>query len=149
MNGIPLGFTPSGKRIIYSQKTSLVTFGGAGSGKTNQLIEAALEWSGSLVVLDVAGEIAAVTAHARRRFGKVYQINPYGLFREELSGIPCIRYNPMYWLDPKDTEKFGPRAAKIAEGCVRQPSDRDLYWYTSARQLVKTVIECEAGYGKR
>jgi type IV secretory pathway TraG/TraD family ATPase VirD4 len=104
---VVLGHTPEGDRIRDDQQTSLLTFGSSGSGKTNLLIENALTYEGSFIGLDVTGELAVVTAHRRAEFSDTYLINPYGVFREELAGIPTVRYNPLSCLDPKDDTRFG------------------------------------------
>src|SRR5208337_3327105 len=86
----------------------------------------------------------------RKKFGKVFQINPYGVFVKQLKGIKRAHHNPMgrHWLDPRDRNTFGPRALKIAEACVREGDDRTAYWYASSRELVQWVIMFCARHGQ-
>jgi type IV secretory pathway TraG/TraD family ATPase VirD4 len=54
-----------------------------------------------------------------------------------------------HWLNPNDPRTFGPRAAKIAEGCVRETDEKTAYWYSSSRELVQAFIMFYAKHGKR
>ncbi|MBL7744517.1 MAG: type IV secretory system conjugative DNA transfer family protein [Chitinophagaceae bacterium] len=62
---------------------------GAGKGRSN-VIPTCLTYPGSLIVLDPKGEAARVTSKARRRFGKVYIIDPFKLVTKHPA-----KFNPM------------------------------------------------------
>lgn len=144
-SGMPLAYSrESGKEIFLPEKecTSMVSFGGAGSGKTTSaLIPVALSFPGSLIYSDGTGEGGAVTAHYRRRFGKVYQTNPSGYMSGPMKGVENVGFNPIgpRWLNPKDKATFGPRALKIAEAVVRHESHQEPYWYSTAIMLVQVI----------
>lgn len=67
-------------KVFDESDAGLVTIAGTGAGKgVSQIIPNVLTYPGSLVVLDVKGEIAAVTARRRREMGQnVYIVNPFG-----------------------------------------------------------------------
>ena len=56
----------------------MVTTGVTRSGKTNSLFALAATWQGSLVALDIKGELHAVTSGYRAQRGPVYVITPEG-----------------------------------------------------------------------
>ena len=97
----PLGFgaTPApqsagGALIQDDSDAGLVTIAGTGTGKgVSQVIPTALTYPGSMVIMDTKGEIAAVTARARREMGQeVVILDPFGKSKDAL--------NPMEMIDP-------------------------------------------------
>lgn len=71
---------PGGDLIVDESDAGLVTIACTGTGKgVSQLIPTALTYPGSMVIMDVKGEIAAVTARARRALGQeVVILDPFG-----------------------------------------------------------------------
>ncbi|MEE4248391.1 MAG: type IV secretory system conjugative DNA transfer family protein, partial [Kangiellaceae bacterium] len=98
----PLGFRVKGDedldlapRLISDESDGgLVTIAGTGAGKgVSHVIPTALIYPGSMVILDIKGEIAAVTANARRNMGQeVILLDPFGASSDA--------YNPMESVDP-------------------------------------------------
>src|SRR5262249_900870 len=89
--------------LDYDGERHMLLFGVNGAGKSTRiLIEnlASLQ-NRSLVVFDMKGELAAQTQRARRRFGDVKIINPFGVV-----GLPSDGYNPLSVLDPDDDRFF-------------------------------------------
>src|SRR5581483_1979117 len=80
--GIPVGYSPDGKKALhYAGLGHLLTVAAARTGKgATLLINALLSWKHSCVVVCPKCENTAITGHYRRRFGKVYVLNPFGMF---------------------------------------------------------------------
>src|ERR1700732_5299634 len=93
----------TGAHNLYSGERHLLVFGLNGAGKSTRfLIENLVTLKDrSIVVFDVKGELAAQTARARRKFGDVFIINPYGVV-----GLPSDGYNPLAILDPANENEF-------------------------------------------
>jgi len=72
-----------GRDILYTQDAGLVTVAGTGAGKgVSHVVPAALSWPGSLIVIDIKGEIAEIAAARRRAMGqKVVVLDPFGVSR--------------------------------------------------------------------
>lgn len=141
-----VGYTDSGKEIYYNPDPGklkpVIVFSGMGGGKTTSVhIPFAQRWRGSLIVLEGTGETAMVTAHHRKTFQPVTQINPTHAYSKYLEGIPYRRYNPMapYWFDPKDGDTFGTRADRLAAAIAPFEKSRDPYWDNTSRGLFKTL----------
>jgi type IV secretory pathway TraG/TraD family ATPase VirD4 len=88
-NGIPIGYSQESDRpIYYNGSTHGLTLGGTGDGKTTtQLLPMLLSDTlreTSVVCFDTMGELAAVSADYRRRFGPVHIVNPMHMFEREL-----------------------------------------------------------------
>jgi len=69
-----------GDPITDDSDAGLVTIAGTGTGKgVSQVIPTALTYPGSMVIMDIKGEIAAMTARARRAKGQeVVVLDPFG-----------------------------------------------------------------------
>ena len=152
-SGIPLGFTwKRGKpfSLPLDKPRHIITLGGTGRGKTSHVIQPELlTCPYSVIVPDIAGELAATCAHWRQRYGKVVANNPFNWRPDLLRGIPQIRYNPMNpgWLNPKEP-MFGTRCAKLAQACVWQASadSRERYFYVRATSLLQGIIMAVVKY---
>ncbi len=137
----PIGFArekepPPASPLIYdSGEANLLTIAptGAGKGRGN-IIPTCLSYKGSLIVLDVKGEAAKITAKARRKFGKVYIVDPF----KKVTRTPA-RFNPMdIAMDPSCVEQQGIMIAKAF-----QPDNgtysADPYWDNTAHELLSAV----------
>jgi type IV secretion system protein VirD4 len=140
-----------GKQVFFNDLTSLLSFGGSGSGKTSSiLIPACLMWKGSLAAVDMTGELATVIAKGRRRFGPVYQLNPQGAFSCELRSIPRAKYNP---IDrriinlKKDRSGGTAKIQRIAQGLVPVRDASQVYWSQTSGQLAADFIEWAVEFG--
>lgn len=95
----PLGFaagtaaTGGGDLITDDTDAGLVTIAGTGTGKgISQVIPTALTYPGSMVIIDVKGEIAAVTSRARRALGhEIVILDPFGKQTDALNPMEAIQ----------------------------------------------------------
>lgn len=103
----PLGFgatapatNAAGAPISDDSDAGLVTIAGTGTGKgVSQVIPTALSYPGSMVIMDIKGEIAAVTARARREMGQeVVILDPFGDQSDAL--------NPMEAINPASSDAY-------------------------------------------
>jgi type IV secretion system protein VirD4 len=135
----PLGFkactaAPGGKIITDESDAGLVTIAGTGTGKgVSQVIPAALTYPGSMVIIDVKGEIAAVTARARRALGQeVINLDPFGPNSDAFNPLEAI--NPAN-LDAHDQCKRLARMMRNGLG-----ADRDPFWEDISEMIVAGTL---------
>jgi type IV secretion system protein VirD4 len=149
--GIPVGYARIGRRLRalhYEGLGHVLTVAAARTGKgASLLINALLSWRHSCIVICPKCENTSVTAHYRRRFGKVYVVNPYGMFLDALKGLKQARFNPMAALDPK-LRGFHADCDKLAAALVWDEGHSDRHWPTAARLLVSGVIAALVRHGK-
>ena len=127
--------TKRGKIIYDKNESHMLTIAptGAGKGRGN-IIPACLNYKGSLIVLDVKGEAARVTADARAKFSDVYIIDPF----KKVTNSPA-KFNPFDTLvDTSSQEQNGIMIAKAL-----QPQDGtikdDAYWDNTSHQLLSAI----------
>ena len=107
-DGIPIGYSPDGRHAIsYRGSGHLLTVAAARTGKgATLLINALLSWRGSCICIDPKAENAAVTAHRRARFGKVFILNPFDMLPDaradsyRAEGMPVVAWttrSPAEW----------------------------------------------------
>jgi type IV secretion system protein VirD4 len=135
----------TGAPNLYYGERHLLLFGLNGAGKSTRfLIELLMTSVGrSILVLDIKGELAAQTAHARRRFGDVKIINPYGVV-----GLPSHGYNPLATLDPNNDDEFSDRAALLADA-VMEIEGKEPHWSESAQGMFQAGIMWEVIEARR
>src|ERR1700722_10748284 len=135
--GVFLGFPIEGKGqvIRYVHDRHLVTVGPNGSGKTMRLIIPNLaELTGwSIIVNDVKGELAKMTAEHRRAAGsEVVLINPFNVFDLGSNG-----FDPVQALELD--ENFPDNALELSEAMI--PIDgNEPHWPQAAQDFVAAVI---------
>jgi type IV secretion system protein VirD4 len=104
-------------RLRYRQTKHVLVFGVPSSHKSVGLaIPNIANLRRSMIVVDIKGELAAVTARARAKMGKVIIVNP---FDELLQGRPWLEshgWNPLLYLDPASPD-FAATARTIAD-CI-------------------------------
>ena len=146
--GIPIGYSPDGQHAMhYPGKGHILTVAAARTGKgISLLINALLSWRGSCISIDPKAENAAVTAHRRRRFGKVYILNPFNMLPDALRGLTQARFNPMAILDPASSA-FHAACDKLAAALVWDEGKEGMHFTTAARMLVSGVIAALARHG--
>ena len=140
--GVRIGLSrDSGRVLHYPGAGHLITIAATRMGKGRDiLIPALLEWNGSCIVIDPKGELAAVTGHYRKKFGRVIVLNPFGIWHKHLRGLISARFNPLANLNP-DSRSFGADADKLADAIVwHEGPGEESHWVTSARLLVSGVI---------
>ena len=133
-----------GPKFMYGGERHIVLIGPNGKGKSVSLLFPNLLRlrNRSIVVVDIKGELAAVTALFRSTVGKVRIINPFGL-HADLPGFEFMRsagFNPLGHLDPS-APSFNRDAARLAEALITvSPEERDPHWPLSGRALLAAII---------
>jgi type IV secretion system protein VirD4 len=127
----------------------LLTIGPNGTGKTRRLLIPNLyrltNWS--TVVIDIKGELAALTAayHARQPGHNLVVIDPFGVLPknyprlfEKHPYLASSGFNPLSLLDP-ESDDFPDEAMALAEAIITVEGDEP-YWAQSAQDLVAALI---------
>lgn len=145
VNGFYLGFDYKGNVLSYKGDRHVVIVGANGTGKSNRLgVPNLLRSRGrSWVVVDVKPELGPLTAAARRRFGEVVFLDPFGKAGQGSAG-----FNPLASLDPASSS-FNADAALLAEALISVEGDRDPHWSESARVLLSWLVMHEAETARR
>lgn len=143
-NEIYLGLTPSSitpKKadwVSYSGNSHLITIAPSRSGKFRDVLSIALsEYKNSILAIDPKGQMAAVTARARRELGQeVFILNPFDILPDILG--KSARFNPLATLDPK-SNSFGVDCDNIADALIWNTGG-DSHWTDSAKELISGLI---------
>jgi type IV secretion system protein VirD4 len=145
--GVPIGFTPDGKKALhYPGFGHLLTVAAARTGKgATLLVNALLSWRHSCIVIDPKCENALISSHFRRRFGKVYILNPFKLFPKELGSMQA-RFNPMDLIEVKSAA-FHAQCDKLAASLVWQGMNEQQHWTDAARLLVSGIVAALMRHG--
>jgi type IV secretion system protein VirD4 len=134
--GIVLGYMGD-IAVGSTDNRHIVTVAGSRGGKgVSLIVPNLLLYDGSVLAIDPKGELAEITARARRQKGqKVVILDPWNTSN---AGDVIASYNP---LDELDLTSRGviDDAAQIADGLIT-PSEREPHFTDSARNLVKAVI---------
>jgi len=139
--GVPIGYSPDGRRALhYPGFGHILTVAAARTGKgATLLVNALLSWRGSAVVIDPKAENTAIAGHWRKRFGKVFVLNPFGMLSDALKGLTQARFNPMDILDAASAS-FHAACDKLAAALVWDEGREGIHFTTAARMLVSGVI---------
>lgn len=141
--GLYLGLM-DGQPLFHNGKAHLFTCAPARQGKgINVVIPNLLHATGSVLVTDPKGELAAVTAaHRRERLGQtVIVFNPWGLH-----GLPQHRINPLEELialaaDRARLRGLTDEVKRIALQLYPEPEDtRNRYFREGARAILRAVL---------
>jgi type IV secretion system protein VirD4 len=140
---------PSSADPNNSGDRHVVTVGPNGSGKTRRLLVPNLyrlkDWS--IVVIDIKGELAALTAayRAAQPGHKVVVIDPFAVIPktyprlvEKYPYLASNGFNPVEALDP-DSEDFADEAMALAEAIIRIEG-QEPHWGQSAQDLIAALI---------
>lgn len=132
--GLLLGYW-DGRGIGTTDNRHVLTVAGSRGGKgVSLIVPNLLLYEGSVIALDPKGELAAITARARRALGqKVVVLDPFGE-----TGQPSGSFNPLDQLDP-GSDVVIDDAGQIADALIIG-NDKDPHWTDSARMLVKALI---------
>lgn len=136
-NSVLIGNTSSGPldRIFYSGDRHLLTVAPTRAGKTRgAVIPNALEFTGSVLVIDPKGEVRREVEARNYRGGMVVAFAPFSRRKKRDS------YNPLDLLDPTSAA-FSADAMMLADAIV-YPSggERDPFWIQEAQALLATVL---------
>ena len=101
-----------------------------------------------MICVDPKGENARIAARARRRFGPVWVLDPFGA-----SGVPAAGYDPAALLDPLSPD-LADDAATLADALVFDPPGQvaEAHWNEEAKALVAGLLmhlACRAPEGRR
>jgi type IV secretion system protein VirD4 len=90
----------------------------------------------SVLVIDPKGENAKIAGEARKRFGAVHILDPFGV-----TGMPASAYNPLGRLDAESLD-LGEDAASLAEALVMDPPGQqsEAHWNEEAKALLAGLI---------
>lgn len=141
--GIYLGYGATGTEgkpdiekdpLRYTDDRHICLIGPNGSGKTKRLLVPSLidlaHWS--CVVVDVKGELCAMTAEHRSRTGHIIRLNPFDVF-----GLGSDGFNPIASLQLNDD--FPDDALELAELIVRIEG-KEPHWSQAAQEWVAAII---------
>lgn len=122
--------------LQYCDDAHIFTVAGSRAGKGLSLIVPnLLTYPGPVIVLDMKGENAAVTAKARRRLGQNVAIfAPFGV-----EGLETTFLNPLTYFDP-DHLAFMDDITDFAEALIVKANSSDPHWDESARSVLKMIL---------
>jgi len=125
-----------GKRLLrLSTDRHLLTLAPTRAGKgVSSIIPNLLTYRGSVFVVDVKGENAAIAARRRRAMGQaVHVLDPWGI-----SGVKSCAFNPLDLIDLRSPD-VAEDAAMLADALV-YGRDGDSHWDDEARALLVGLI---------
>lgn len=141
----PIGFKTRGhtcegsnQKVIYHDANShLCTIARTGSGKgVSSVIPNLLNYQGSVVVLDIKGDLSAVTARYRRKLGKVVHLRPF-------SDSASDAFNPFDLLQiTSDVETTAELIAAFLAGKGETSKNRmnEEFWEQQGVSLLAAII---------
>jgi type IV secretion system protein VirD4 len=137
-----------GEILRYAGPAHLLTIAPTRSGKgVGTVLPNLLTADRPLVCVDPKGENARVAARARRRFGPVHVLDPFGA-----SGLPSSSYDPAASLDPASPD-LADDAATLADALVYDPPGQvaEAHWNEEAKALIAGLLmhlACRAPKGR-
>jgi len=138
-----------GALLRYAGPAHLLTVAPTRSGKgVGTVLPNLLLADRPIVCVDPKGENARIAARARRRFGPVWVLDPFGA-----SGQPSAAYNPTAALDPRSPD-LADDAATLADALVFDPPGQvaEAHWNEEAKALIAGLLlhlACRAPEGRR
>lgn len=127
----------TGKLLRYDGPAHLLTLAPTRAGKgVGTVIPNLLLAERSVLVIDPKGENAKIAGEARKRFGAVHILDPFGV-----TGMPASAYNPLGRLDAESLD-LGEDAASLAEALVMDPPGQqsEAHWNEEAKALLAGLI---------
>ena len=139
------GFASGGVLVGTRDDRHATIIAPARSGKSrSHLLPILLTYPGSIVVIDVKGDLASETARYRSEVlgQKTVVLDPFD------AAAPCVSpyrdgagFNPMAGVDPSDADAVIDRAESIAASLVtRSGRESDPHWNDVAQQTIEGVI---------
>lgn len=136
--GLLIGRDPdTGRLLRYAGPAHLLTLAPTRSGKgVGTVIPNLLTAERSVLVIDPKGENARIAGEARRRFGPVHVLDPFGA-----TGLPSAAYNPLARLDAGSPD-LGEDAASLAEALVVDAPGQsgEAHWNEEAKALLSGLV---------
>jgi len=137
-NGLLIGRDlDSGKLLRYDGPAHLLTLAPTRAGKgVGTVIPNLLLAERSVLVIDPKGENAKIAGEARKRFGAVHILDPFGV-----TGLPVSAYNPLGRLSAESLD-LGEDATSLAEALVMDPPGQqsEAHWNEEAKALLSGLI---------
>lgn len=127
----------TGKLMRYDGPAHLLTLAPTRAGKgVGTVIPNLLLSERSVLVIDPKGENAQITGTARKRFGAVHVLDPFGV-----TEFKTACYNPLDRLKP-DSLDLGEDAATLTEALVMDPPGEtsEAHWNEEAKALLGGFI---------
>ena len=127
----------TGRLLRYDGPAHLLTLAPTRAGKgIGTVIPNLLMVERSMLVIDPKGENARIAGEARRRFGSVHILDPFGV-----TGLPASAYNPLGQMNPESLD-LGEDAASLAEALVMDPPGQvsEAHWNEEAKALIGGLI---------
>lgn len=141
-NGVLAGMDGNKATWVQTESSGMV-LSPAGGGKTvGFVIPALCQDSTSMLVPDLKGTLACMTADMRRKKHKheILCVNPAGMYQDILG--PGARYNPLQILiDDWNTPEYRSQLVSNAQAIAKQlnpdpPSQGDPYWKNGSRKFL-------------
>ena len=127
----------TGRLLRYTGPAHLLTLAPTRSGKgVGTVIPNLLVADRSVLCIDPKGENARIAGEARRRFGPVHVLDPFGV-----TGLPSAAYNPLGRLRA-DSPDLGEDTASLAEALVVDAPGQtgEAHWNEEAKALLSGLI---------
>lgn len=133
--------------LFYEGDAGLVTVAGTGAGKgVSHVVPTALSWPGSLIAIDVKGELAEVAAIRRQALGqKVAVIDPFHATRFGPLGHGM---NPLDLIDPASPTAIDDALSLADQFRGPRGGSIDPFWEDRARDIVAGTILFVAAYAE-
>ena len=123
--------------------TLIVSPTGGGKG-TAFIIPELLNNPESMVVVDIKGDLNAITAEHRRRIGhEVVVLNPF-----YSKGQSSDRFNPLDFIDRDSITAMDDCRDLAASLVVRPPEEKEPHWSDSAEQLIASMLMSTIQFAK-
>lgn len=136
--GLLIGRDPkTGRLLRYDGPAHLLTLAPTRAGKgVGTVIPNLLMAERSVLVIDPKGENARIAGEARRDFGDLHVLDPFGV-----TGLPASAYNPLDRLLP-DSPDLSEDAASLADALVADAPGQvsEAHWNEEAKALLSGLI---------
>lgn len=125
------------KLIRLTDAVHTAVFAPSGAGKNVSIVEPFLLSSPeNMLVVDVKGENAAITAEARRSMGqKVVLLDPF-----KIATRTPASFNVLDTIDTDDPESVDMAKAVAEAVVIKQPGDKEPHWNEKAEKFIQGVI---------
>lgn len=124
----------SGADLGLLDNRHMLTCAGSRAGKgVSAIIPTLLSYQGNVLVLDIKGENARITAPWRSTFSQVHVLDPFGI--TNLPDDFTAAYNPLDGIQ-RTLEEI----ALVTDGLVVPSSEKDTHWDESAANLLGGII---------
>jgi type IV secretion system protein VirD4 len=127
----------TGKLLRYDGPAHLLTMAPTRSGKgVGTIVPNLLTADRSVICIDPKGENARIAGRARRTFGPMHVLDPFGA-----TNAPTAAFNPLDQLDPESLD-VAEDASTLADALVFDEPGMagDIHWNDEAKALIAGII---------